>query len=242
MSKNYWGFRVDNRRHAKFLYEEILNGKLRQGWGWDTKQDLTNLQMDEGAKKNLPIYNKVKKGDILLIPKIPDMAQVTIVEALEDFKNGYKFDLPPSIGDYGHSFPVKYLNKFVRSNENITGLLRSTLKQRQRFWRISFANVNDIEKILSIPETELSKQQLYKVRFENSVNKIFNETFDVIKFKTKLYDEMTKQFSREEWEWALVEGLKNIFPFYEINRVGGIKEAEHGTDIIIKMKGNIVNG
>ena len=41
--------------------------------------------MDEGAGRNRPIFNKVKKGDILLIPQIPSWGEVALVEATEDF-------------------------------------------------------------------------------------------------------------------------------------------------------------
>lgn len=37
--------------------------------------------MDEGAGRNRPIFNKVKKGDILLIQQIPNWGEVALVEA-----------------------------------------------------------------------------------------------------------------------------------------------------------------
>ena len=68
MKRNYWGYRIDTD-HIDFFRRELENGILRQGWGWDQEQDLRDLKMDEGAKRNLPIYSKVKKNDILLIPR-----------------------------------------------------------------------------------------------------------------------------------------------------------------------------
>ena len=53
-----------------------------------------------------------------------------------------------------------------------------------------------------------------------------------------LYQKLNEGFSNEEWEYALVEGLKSIFPEpILVERTGGISEAEHGTDIAIKIPG-----
>ena len=70
MNKHYWGYRIDTNQ-IDFFRKELESGVLRQGWGWHKKQDLRNLKMDEGARRNLSIYNKVKKDDILLIPRCP---------------------------------------------------------------------------------------------------------------------------------------------------------------------------
>ena len=50
-----------------------------------------------------------------------------------------------------------------------------------------------------------------------------------------------EQFTREEWEFALVHGLREMFPYYQIDRVGGIEEKNHGTDILIKLPSILSN-
>lgn len=62
------------------------------------------FQNDEGAGRNRPIFNKVKKGDILLIPQIPNWGEVALVEAIEDFNLGYRFELDKNQSDYGLFF------------------------------------------------------------------------------------------------------------------------------------------
>lgn len=42
MSKNYWGYRIDTNE-IDFFRKELERGILRQGWGWNEKQDLRNL-------------------------------------------------------------------------------------------------------------------------------------------------------------------------------------------------------
>jgi len=237
--KNYWCYRIDTSR-IKFFTKELNEGRLRQGWGWDEAQDLRDFKLDEGAGRNRPMFNKVKKGDILLIPQLPNWGEVALVEATEDWNKGYVFEIDQTLGDYGHIFPAKYLKKFTRNNENVTGNLRSTLKNPSRFWNINHYS-DDVEILISSQITELSKRQDYNSRLESSIGTVFNEFFDEKLFTNKLYDKLTEQFTREEWEFALVYGLKQIFPFYQIERVGGKEEKNHGTDILIKLPSLLSN-
>ncbi|MEI7594593.1 MAG: hypothetical protein WCK02_02515 [Bacteroidota bacterium] len=237
--KNYWCFRVDTSQ-INFFTTELIEGRLRQGWGWDKAQDLRDFKLDEGAGRNRPMFNKVKKGDILLIPQLPSWGEVAMVEATDDWNKGYLFEIEPSLGDYGHIFPAKYLKKFTRNNENVTGNLRSTLKNPSRFWNINHY-ADDVEKILKSQVSELSKRQDYNSRLESSIGTVFNEVFDEAEFANKLYNKLTEQFTREEWEFALVYGLKQMFPFYQIERVGGKEEKNHGTDILIKLPSILSN-
>ena len=237
--KNYWCYRIDTSR-IKFFTKELNEGRLRQGWGWDEAQDLRDFKLDEGAGRNRPMFNKVKKGDILLIPQLPNWGEVALVEATEDWNKGYVFEIDQTLGDYGHIFPTKYLKKFTRNNENVTGNLRSTLKNPSRFWNINHYS-DDVEILINSQITELSKRQDHNSRLESSIGTVFNEVFDEKLFTDKLYDKLTEQFTREEWEFALVYGLKQIFPFYQIERVGGKEEKNHGTDILIKLPSLLSN-
>lgn len=72
MTRNYWGYRI-NKNKIDFFRSELEQGRLRQGWGWDSKQCLTRLEMDSGAKRNLPIFNKVKKRRYLANSSSSDM-------------------------------------------------------------------------------------------------------------------------------------------------------------------------
>jgi hypothetical protein len=105
---NFWCYRIDKNR-IDFFQNELKRGVLRQGWGYDEKQNLKNLKMDGGAKRNLPMFHKVKKDDILLIPRLPKWNLVTIVQASEDWDTAYQFDKNNEFNDYGHMFPAKIL-------------------------------------------------------------------------------------------------------------------------------------
>lgn len=231
--RNYWCYRIDTSR-IKFFIDELHNGRLRQGWGWNEKQDLRDFTMDEGAGRNRPMFNKVKRGDILLIPQLPKWGHIAIVEATEDWSQGYNFKIYEKYGDYGHIFPAKYLKSFTRYNENVTGNLRSTLKNPSRFWSINHYS-NDVDFLLNITQDELVKRQDHYSRLTSIVGDVFNEYFDKQNFENKLYNKFIEQFTREEWEFALLNGLKELFPFYQVERVGGKEEKKHGTDILIRL-------
>ncbi|WP_051533562.1 hypothetical protein [Anaerovibrio sp. RM50] len=124
---NYWGYRIDTNARDYF-YKEIRDGRLRQGWGFNESQNLKGNNVDVSARRNFPIINRVKKGDILLVPRIEGWDEIAIVEATDDFYNGYEFTIDPKIGDYGHIFPVKFRKCFSRYNDNVGGTIRETLK------------------------------------------------------------------------------------------------------------------
>jgi len=235
--RNYWCYRI-NKDEIEFFMNELNEGRLRQGWGWLKGQDLRNFKKDEGAGRNRPMFDKVKKNDILLVPELPSWGNVAIVEATEDWNIGYKFEIHKIMEDYGHIFPAKYLRCFSRHNENVTGNIRSTLRNPSRFWNINHYG-KDVEKLLKVTLSELEKSQDYESRLESSIGNIFNEVFDDKIFSEKLYKKLTEQFMSEEWEFALVHGLKQLFPYYSIERVGGTNEIMHGTDILIKIPGII---
>jgi hypothetical protein len=237
--KNYWCYRI-NKDEIVFFKKELFSGRLRQGWGYDIGQNLKNLTVDEGAGRNRSMFNYVKKGDILLVPHLPEFDSVAIVEATEDWDIGYKYEIDPVLGEYGHIFPAKYIKKFSRNNEKVTGNLRSTLKNLSRFWNINNYS-KDVEILLNANETELSKTQDDHNRLESSITDVFNEVFKEKDFTEKLYEKLTKQFQSSEWENAIVYGLRIMFPFYFVERVGGKEEKNHGTDILIKIPGILGN-
>ncbi len=231
INKKYWGYRI-GKSNFKFFQSELENNRLRQGWGYNERQNLTNLSFDGGARRNLPMFRKVKKGDILLVPNIPNLNQVSIVEATEDWDKAYKFEISNKFGDYGHIFPAKIIKSFIRNNKNVTGNLRSTLKNPSRFWNINHYS-DDIETLIN--NNNLLSSQNYSDRFNNSIENVFIDNFNEEKFSNDIYNKLNEQFSREEWEFALINGLQKLFPFYHIERTGGKEEKKHGTDILIKL-------
>jgi hypothetical protein len=234
MTRRYWGYRIDTN-NTSFFRSELEQQRLRQGWGYDEGQDLRVLTVDKGAKRNLSILKKVKKGDILLVPRLPNRKEVAIVEALEDFKDGYRFEIDSKLGDYGHIFPAKMLKSFDRNNQNVSGQIRATIKNISRFWSIDHCAA-DIEILLNASDSDLKSKESFAASFSNAVDFSFTSAFDSQKFEDELYASACQKFSNEEWEYALVAGLKTYFPEpCVVERTGGITEAQHGTDILIRL-------
>src|SRR5690606_15034082 len=131
-------------------------------------------------------------------------------------------------------FPVKFLKSFSKNNKNVSGNLRSTLRNPGRFWSINHYS-EDVVAILASESTELDQEQSSEARYQSTLNETFGEVFDEVRFKDIIYQKFTNRFRDSEWEYALVNCFKQLFPFYEVKRVGGKSEVNHGTDILIKI-------
>lgn len=230
---NYWGYRIDTRE-IEFFTDELNQGRLRQGWGWDEGQNLKDMHMDEGAGRNLAMFERVKQGDILLIPRLPDWDSVTIAEATADWDNGYYFEIAQGQTDYGHAFPARRVRTFVRNSPIVKSSIRTTLHARSRFWNINHC-ADEIKTILCAEKDETQIALTHEARMESVLSTSFLKHFKEDDFSAEILNGMNEHFRAEEWEYALVHGLKLLFPFYEIERTGGPEESKHGTDILIKL-------
>ena len=234
--KHYWGYRIDVK-NQDFFFKELQQGCLRQGWGYAENQKLPNTT-DSGARKNLSMYHNVKKGDILLIPRLPDWGSVAIAEAVEDWNDkekGYRFEIDDEKKDYGHIFPAKYIGCFNRHGKDVSGNIQSTLKARNRFWNISRLS-EDIEKIMGNLDGNKESTSVIE-NIKNIVSEQVKSSFDLKRFSEKVIDEYNRKFTASQWEEVLKDILEKIYPGYKIEKKGGSKEEEHGTDVLINVPG-----
>ena len=236
--KNYWGYRIDVK-NQDFFFKELKQKRLRQGWGYAENQKLPNTK-DSGARKNLSMYHNVKEGDILLIPRLPDWGSVAIVEAVEDWDKGYKFEIDDEKKDYGHIFPAKYIGCFNRHGKDVSGNIQSTLKARNRFWNISRFS-EDIEKIIKNLEGNRESTSVIE-NIKNIVSEQVKSYFNLKECCDKIVDEYNQKFVASQWEEVLKNVLEKIYPEYEIEKTGGMKEEEHGTDILVNVPGISISG
>lgn len=231
--KHYWGYRIDVK-NQDFFFKELEQGRLRQGWGYDKNQELPDTK-DSGAKKNLSMYKNVKKGDILLIPRLPDWGSVAIAEAIKDWDKGYKFEIDDEKKDFGHIFPARYIGCFNRHGKDVSGNIQSTLKARNRFWNISRFS-EDIEKIMGNLEGNRESTSVIE-NIKNIVSEQVKSYFNLKGFSEKVIDEYNRKFTASQWEEVIKNILEKIYPGYEIERIGGSKEEKHGTDILVTISG-----
>jgi hypothetical protein len=227
---NYFGYRINTSQREFFKKELLEHKQLRQGWGYDPGQDLRNMTVNEGASRNKSMF-RVKKGDILLVPGLCSSETITIVRATEDFATGYRFEIDPELGDFGHIFPAEYVTEF-RRHSSLVGKLKASLRTPMRFWGLNdFANI--IDTLIVAPKESLLDVKDYNDRYEDVEESVFD--LFAAELKTELYAKMSSQFVESEWEFALVHGLQKMYPHYKVERIGGKAEKVHGADIIIKI-------
>ena len=241
--KQYWGFRVDVNNptvYPDYYNAELEQERLRQGWGWDESCNLKHLTWDSVPRElraNFRMYDEVKKGDTILIPRIPKWEMVTIAEATEDWATGYHFKIDSGKEDFGHQFPAKYISHFNRHNQHVAGDIRSTLHARQRFWNMSWC-ATPIDNLLcgSAPE-DLIGHQKHEARFTNALEEVMSTINKSI--GEGVHAKLSERLNGNEWEYALVAGLKALFPHYQVDHTGGRDENKHGTDILVTIPGII---
>ncbi len=231
----YWAFRVD-RNHLSILDKELENGRLRQGWGWDPRQNLKELTLNEGARRNMRML-QVRKGDRILIPHLPSYGQISIVEATQDWREGYRFSILEEIGEFGHIFPVKRLKIFTNNNAHVPASLRSTFRNPCRFWKIDYLS-NDIEQVIQLPDADLTSSSAPVDRWKGKIGEIVKEKL----LSDTLHAAAIQLNSKAEWEWILVDALQRLNPAWDVKRVGGKEEAKHGADILATIPDIFGNG
>ena len=233
----FWGFRTDKNVPRRYYNDQLRDHRvLRQGWGSDESHKLELMSKQEDIPRehraNVRMYRDVKEGDFILVPHLPEWGQVTIAKAKEDWREGYSFDSAGLWEGYGHQFPAKYLTRFSRNNKHVGGDIRQTLKCRSRFWNMDRYS-ESIRKIIEKDESELIDDESRENRFRESVDRVVQEA----KLADSLHKALSREFAGSGWEYALVAGLKDLFPCYQVERTSGRGEKQHGTDILISMPG-----
>ena len=113
-------FRTDEE-NAGWLYTELTEGRLRQGWGapgldlktaagrrvekaeWEEKHKAH--WKEDPSPKRFAILTRMldmKDGDVVVVPKMPERNQFTIARV----SGRYRFEPEEDLGDFGHIVPV----------------------------------------------------------------------------------------------------------------------------------------
>lgn len=174
----------------------------------------------------------MKKGDFLLVPHIPYYDTVTILEATEDFNKGYNFSFAEGEKDYAHCFPVKKVKQSTRKNSNVGAEIKRTLKCRKRFWNINKCR-SEVNYILAKEEKDLLSKNALAQHFNDAVISAFDNSI-----AERVYENLSRNTQAYEWEYALAEGLRNIFPpSVSVETTANKNEVEHGADILVTIPG-----
>ncbi len=138
--RNYYAFRIYAPK-AEDLEKELKIGRLRQGWGYDSRLNLREgktARKDKGARKNYPIKDRVKEGDFLFVFNMPDNNHVTLAQATADFAKGYVYDEQSfdayNEKDFGHIFPAKWLAKIPK--KELYNAIQNSRFCHRRFFKL----------------------------------------------------------------------------------------------------------
>ncbi|QSZ27578.1 hypothetical protein ACETAC_01290 [Aceticella autotrophica] len=189
INRKYFIFRTDIKNRSK-LYEELINGRLRQGWGIpgtsivdkfgniiDKNNWIENYKKSAKKLWNVDITDKdanirydilslmlqIKPNDVIIVPKMP--TDQTFIIAIAE--NGYSFEpLKICNNDFGHIIYVfkKYIKSFTYDDDINTYIISSKFKAYQ-------AAINNIKNttVINAIERLLEKTSSKRDTYFNSV-------------------------------------------------------------------------
>ncbi|MGL5356837.1 MAG: restriction endonuclease [Cetobacterium sp.] len=187
-------FRIDP--NTEEVRNDIVLGKLRQGWGkspmsllkneeiiskeewennfpkeWDCSPEYIGRKYD-----NLKIMLDIKKDDIIIIPKFPSWDSFSIVKVAE----GYKFEMPKNVDDFGHLVKIdcnslrSFKYKFDELSTKIHSKLRAYQSPLNNVWNNEILEC--AQKLLEKDSSESIQkiENIVKLNFEKELKDISN--------------------------------------------------------------------
>ena len=151
-----WMMRTDRSR-AGWLWSEVLAGRLRQGWGYQPKQDLVLLRDrrergepmdrdDDWAWPNRRMLadepDGMQVGDLVLLPHLPREWRWSVVR----ITGPYRYSIDPEVGDLGHILPVEVVAADL-GDDQLTDELCSMRAYPARLRRLSRAAYADLPNV-----------------------------------------------------------------------------------------------
>ncbi|MGL4999961.1 MAG: restriction endonuclease [Cetobacterium sp.] len=187
-------FRINT--DAEEVRNDIVLGKLRQGWG---KSEMSLLKNDEIVSKeewrdsfpkewdcsdeyinrkydNLKIMLDMKKDDVIIIPKLPSWDSFSVVKVAD----GYKFEMPKTVDDFGHYIEIDFDSlrcfkyEFDDSSIKIHSKLRAYQSPLNNVWNKEILEC--AKKLLEKNSSEeIQKiENIIKINFEKELKDIAN--------------------------------------------------------------------
>lgn len=205
-----------------WLWGEISQGRLRQGWGcsglqliedgniisyelWSKnyldvskniyKKDITS---DEILNKYRIMRNMINlvDDDIVIIPKMPNRDEFTIAKV----KGTYFFDLPPNTDDYGHIIPLD--QNSIRRCHYMASIESRIVSNKFKGFQCAVNNVWDVEFIEAIrrifDDKDSHLPRDLKQLFSDIRNPLIDKTLEQIRKLTPNDLEKLTQFAFEQ--------------------------------------------
>jgi hypothetical protein len=149
-----WMMRT-NRDIAAWIWSEVETGRLRQGWGYEPKQELTLLRDrrergepfdtdDENAWPNRRMLadepDGMQAGDLVLLPHLPREWRWSVAR----ITGPYRYEIHVERNDYGHILPVEVVEADL-GDDDLTQELRGMRTYPARLRRLSRQAYGDLQ-------------------------------------------------------------------------------------------------
>lgn len=243
---SYWAMRTD-RNHRPQIMDEIIAGRLRQGWGGKAEQDLREIEKlwswgrgawadltddQKGAAGHFAFLGRdepgmMRAGDVVLVPKLPTDDSFVLCELLE---GGYEFSVHEGTGDHGHIRPVKLLtpNGVFKNAEAVEAPIRKTLRTRSRLWSLRRYEA-EMERLAA----NLGNPALIgmKIGAEERVARLQQGTLDVAVAAAETV-EVDRWFESVGWEHLMRHVVGDLFRV-RVEHTGG--RSEQGADLVVRI-------
>ena len=178
---NYFVFRVDYDKCFPFIYEELKQGRLRQGWG-GPNMDVRNpfdkftaawekcSPCSENVKRRynmLRVMFEIKEGDLIVIPKVSMEYNVPgryfiIVKC----RKSYEFTLPDGKNDFGHYIEVDPVVNCSYDSSGAAQVLSSSFgKYRRAVNRVLDEGVMDAIDVLTMMRSSATQSSPTRLGF-----------------------------------------------------------------------------
>lgn len=244
MPRRYLVFRTD-RTQREFIFREIDQGRLRQGWGWKNDHDLRLLERQLRAGKQLTEEDArvwrnrrmldtesdgMRRGDVVLIPNMPDLNRWIVVRV-----SGAPYTFAPIIArgregaDYGHivgveavRLPNGKIGVIEPDNAHVEPRLRASMQRSARISSIDSLGgaIDDlIAAIESGKDTATPEPEAQKA--ESFAGTVRDAVIKHLQLKYRGAE--LEQLARRLFSW--------IYQGARVERWGGANE--RGTDLLV---------
>ena len=152
----YWAMRTDQSRRS-WIWSELQNGRLRQGWGIHPSHNLERLaDLSQRGVVFTDFEREVWRGNRRLLPSQPDSMQIGDlvvflnmprrgVWSIAQVTGGYRYEVSTQANawdgspDYGHIRDVELLTDERGVNpdrEGVSDALRRSMRPMSRMWSL----------------------------------------------------------------------------------------------------------
>lgn len=262
---HYWAIRTD-KHNRDILLQELHEGRLRQGWGYEDSQNLAviNAEIKMGGdwwqrlttaqQEAYPHFrmlgadpnDSVQIGDVILVPNLPAygyfmLARVTGPYRYEPITLDASENYWGLERDYGHILPVELItpdgvNKFA---DIVDASIRSTLRTPMRMWNLdNYADL--IERIIAAHSK--GHDVLTATTGEGRLASAWESALAAAsrELTDKLGAQLDAKFQAAEWEEPIKLVLQSLYPNSEVIWTAG--PSENGADLVLKIPNHFDSG